>query len=166
MATDIFPANLIPFRRPGDGGTPVRMAQGVQLLARDEFLDRLEVLGEVGPGSPLSFLLVHLRPREERPRGGVREEQGIVQALALQAGQLLRPTDALGAWSANALAVALQGAGATAAAAVAARLSYHMNHRLEDEAPGFEVVVYAATGIGANAMVLPTAALESLPESC
>lgn len=163
MATGIIPANLIPFRRPNNDGTPqrtpIRFAQGVQLLGRDEFLDRLEVLGEVGPNSPLSFLLVRLRTRDTRPCGAARTEQGLVQALGLQAVHLLRPTDALGTWSGNSLAVALQGAGATASAAVAARLSHHMNQRLDDEAPGFEVVVYAATGIGANAMVLPSAAL-------
>jgi len=90
----------------------------------------------------------------------------VVQSLAVRAQEFLRPTDALGAWTGTSLGVVLQGSGPAAASAVASRLAFHMNQHLAQETPGYQVAVYAASGRGFNASVLPEAALESLDDCC
>jgi hypothetical protein len=53
----------------------------------------------------------------------------------------------------------------TAAAAVAARLTHHLN-RLEELHPAVCVTVSAATGTGLNAETLPIAAMETFEPCC
>lgn len=164
MTTTSLPGNLIPFLRRG---TPAvthlpapKPAGGVRLLERSELLERLDTLGELAPNGALSFLVAHVRPENGSPQG--RRHEQVLQSLARLARELLRPTDALGEWTGTSLAVVLQGSGPAAASAVASRLSFHMNQYLADQAPGYQVAVYAASGRGFNAQVLPAAALESL----
>lgn len=170
MATTIFPGNLIPFHRhderADEAQQPGTSPLGAALLERDDLLERLAVMGEVGPAAPLSFLVVQFRSRSgECPEPRVTR-QHLLATAGLRASTLLRPMDALGRWTGTSLGVALQGAGATAAAAVAARLSLHLNDLLQTHAPGLEVCVYAATGRGLHALMLPAAALEDIGECC
>ncbi|MCK9520169.1 MAG: hypothetical protein M0R74_14265 [Dehalococcoidia bacterium] len=170
MAITAFPGNLIPFQTPAarvavSSGASARPG-GVTLLEREALLDRLEVMGEVGPTAPLSFLVIQLRLRDGACPEPTAELHALLKVLGERARGLLRPIDALGRWTGTSLAAALQGAGATASAAVAARLSHHLNELLQPHYPGVEVQVYAATGRGTHALILPTAALEDIGECC
>ena len=151
------PRGGFSFLGPRPAQAPAR--KGNRVLAREELLDRLEVLRELGRDAPLSYLAVQLRS----PSGTAR---GVIQAVAERVANLLRPTDAVGLFAPDTAGVVLQATGATAAAALAARLSMHLNRALADMAPGHYVSVYAATGTGANALTLPLAAAQDLDESC
>lgn len=162
--TTTLSGNLVLFHRHGALSFLPRLEQPARrsatpVLGREGLLDRLEILGALAPNAPLSYLSVQLHAPAEPARG-------VTAAVAERVARLVRPTDAVGLFAPGVAGVVLQGTGATAAAAVAARLTMHLNRALADMAPGHYVSVYAATGTGLNALTLPLAASEDLDESC
>jgi GGDEF domain-containing protein len=131
------------------------------VLDRHELFDTCERVGEVAPTAPLSFLVVTIDglatlSHDERTLT-MRLVSGRVRALT-------RALDAVGRMGDAALGVLLQGTGATAAGAVAARMSYHVSQALHVVDAELGVRVSAATGTGANWATLPIAATPSLPD--
>lgn len=167
MTTARLPANLTLLRPTAMRGRAPAPAppRAPRLLTRAEVFERLETMGELAPVAPLSFLLVRLTHTQASGRGA-RADQLLLQAMARRIQDLVRPTDALGRFTGGSFAVVLQGAGATAAGAVAARLTYHLNALAASLGTGARVEVYAATGSGLNADTLPVAALDSLGDCC
>lgn len=168
MNTARMPANLILLRpRGGEAPRPALPptpgTRPPRLLTRPELLERLETIGTLAPSAPLSFLLVRVSRGRAAARGE-RADQLLLQAVAKRTGELTRPTDALGRFTASSFGVVLQGAGATAAGATAARLSHHLNQLVASLDANAGVTVYAATGTGLNADALPVAALDSLDD--
>lgn len=70
----------------------------------------------------------------------------------------------MGRMTTTTFGLVLQGTGATATAAVQARLQHRLCH-LPVVSPPVEIAVGAATGIGLNAETLPLAAMDSF-EDC
>jgi diguanylate cyclase (GGDEF)-like protein len=122
-------------------------------------LDQLETMGQLAPNAPLSFLVVKV--------AGLRHTDGDSQLrhVAARVRELVRATDTIGRLTGTAFGVALQGTGVTAAGAVAARLTHHLN-RMEELHPAVCVTVSAATGTGVNAETLPIAAMETFEPCC
>ena len=161
-----LPANLVMFQPRGAlsflGTRPEHGAarrRGNRILGHDDLLDRLEVLGELAPAAPLSFLLVRVCAEDAPARG-------VAAAVAERVGSLVRATDVVGLFGQDGVGVVLQGTGVTAAGAVAGRLSLHLNRALADMAPGHHATVHAATGTGLNALTLPIAATQDLDDIC
>ncbi|GIW17584.1 hypothetical protein [Tepidiforma sp.] len=161
-----FPAYLQPIARddaaPADGGR--RRAR--RLLSRVDLLHHLDAVAGLAGSAPLSFLAVRVTGLEEveRDRGdvGVRfVVRGVGEAL----NGLCRGTDIAGELGPASFGVILQGAGATAAAATAARLTHHLN-RLAFLPPCCSVLVGAATGTGMHGRRLAWAALETFEAEC
>ncbi len=125
---------------------------------REALLARLEMVGSLAPAMPLSFVAIHLE-------GGESERAELLRAVTARVRELTRATDAVGRLDHETIGVVLQGTGVTAAGAVAARLTHHLN-RLPGAPRGFRVTVSAATGTGVNAATLPAAALDSFTGAC
>ena len=143
-------------RRPGRSAEP--------LLDRPALVSRLAMIGELSEGAPLSFVAVKvcgLRELHHR-RGWVACEE-LLQEVAGELSGLVRATDSVGRLNASTFGVVLQGTGATAAAAVAARLTYRLN-RLPEVLKSVEIRVGAATGTGRNVDTLPIAAVDSFED--
>ena len=129
-------------------------------------MERLGVLGSLAPDAPLSFVLVKVNGLQAvNHRSDARAGEELLHQVAARLRELTRGTDMMGRLSGSTFGVVLQGTGATAAAAVAARLSHHLNQVAAGASPA-EILVSAATGRGVNAEVLPAAAMESLQECC
>ena len=125
------------------------------LFGTDALLERLTTVGEVAPRAPLSFLVVRAEGvgREEMATGSA-----LMASLAARLLSLTKATDTVGWFAEGAFGIVLQGTGATAAGAVAARLTQHLGALAELIEPGATVRVSAATGVGLNARTLPAAA--------
>jgi GGDEF domain-containing protein len=132
------------------------------VASREALLQRLETIGALAPAAPLSFLVVHV--------GGLGlladPETGpsALSAVARQVAELTGPLDLAGRYGASGIGIVLQGKGARQAAAVAARLQWCLDRLPEVRRPLF-VEVFAASGTGENAPVLPKAAGDSLPDA-
>jgi GGDEF domain-containing protein len=165
MAVVQLPANLILLRpRTGFRGTArAPETQVAPILSRRGLLERLDTIGELAPNSPLSFLLVRIDGIDAGAAEGLTERQ-VMGMMGMRILGLTRPTDSMGEYSASSFGIVLQGTGATAASAVAARLTFHLNNLGEALAPGTNARVYVATGLGMNAETLPIAAIDSLDE--
>lgn len=132
------------------------LATGV--ASRQALLDRLSVVGELGPKAPLSFVAIRFEDTEDMPAESLAALQ---KAVAARLAELTRATDMVGRLEETAFGIVLQGTGATAAGAVASRLSHHLN-RLAELPRTAAIVVSAATGTGVNAQALVIAAMDSL----
>jgi GGDEF domain-containing protein len=162
-----FPAYLRLVARQDDGeataaGAPARR----RLLSRVELMQALDAMPVLAPRAPLSFLAVKVDGIDavEAERGdiGVRlVSRGVGEALA----RLCRGTDIPGELDPGTFGVLLQGSGATAAAAVAARLTHHLN-RLAFLPGTCAISVGAATGTGSHGRRLARAALETFDGVC
>lgn len=131
------------------------------VAGRDVLLQRLQALGELAPDAPLSFLVVHIGGL-----GQLRDAESGVGALAAivnQIAELTGPLDMAGRIGPAEIGIVLQGRGTYAAAALASRLKWCLQ-RLPELARPLYVEVYAATGTGQNATMLPRAAADSLPD--
>lgn len=111
----------------------------------------------LAPSAPLSFLVVQVRGVKD-----THDAATLMECAGLRLRELTRATDAVGRFNGTSFGIVLQGTGATAAGAVAARLSFHLNYLLGALSPGADSVVYAATGLGLNSGTLPVAALDHL----
>lgn len=167
MVAARFPAHLRPLEASEGGaftGAPPRTAR--RLLSRVDLLHHLDAVAEIAGSAPLSFLAVRVAGLEgvERERGdvGVRF---VVRGVGDTLNGLCRGTDIAGELGAGSFGVILQGAGATAAAATAARLTHHLN-RLAFLPPCCSVLVGAATGTGIHGRRLAWAAVETVDGGC
>lgn len=122
--------------------------------------DRLEVVARIAPSAPLSFVVVKVHGLAElNATQGHAAGDSSLQAVAREICQLIRPTDLVGRLTGSVFGIVLQGTGATAAAAVAARLGYHLA-KSTAAIPPASVQVSASTGTGVNADMLPIAAMD------
>jgi len=119
---------------------------------------RLALLGVLAPEAPLSFVLVKLFGLEAMDADTTDE---VTSAISGRILNLTRATDIVGRYAPDSFGVALQGTGATAASAIAARLQFHLS-QLAETLSSVSVMVSVATGRGFNARTLPGAALDSL----
>lgn len=181
MAVLQFPRTLRTTQRAsGAPASPIRLLSALnsqpQCLASRELLwgissghalmKRLVILGKLAPNAPLSFLAVRVSGLYVvNPKAADTTLETLLQAVIRQVGRLTRATDMAGRLGASSFGVVLQGTDATAAAAVAARLSIHLNETAAAW-PGSKVFVSAATGTGVNALVLPSAALDTSADCC
>jgi diguanylate cyclase (GGDEF)-like protein len=135
------------------------------VATRRGLLERLELVAGIAPTAPLSFVVVKVyglaELNEQRGREAGNE---VLRGIADELRGLTRPTDLVGRLTGTTFAVVLQGTGATAAAAVQARLQHRVS-QLPVVSHPIEVAVSAATGIGLNADTLPLAAMDSF-EDC
>ena len=132
-----------------------------QLPGRAALLDRLSIVAALAPGAPLSFVVVKVDGLSELNRSfGWTAGSEALRAIGQEVCRVVRATDLAGRLTGTMFGIVLQGSGATAAEAVAARLSYRINRALPGSQP-VSVRVSAATGTGVNADVLPVAAMES-----
>ena len=169
MSVSQFPAHL---RLIGNGtpvSKPVSIVRDVApaydldastgVAKRGALLDQLETMGQLAPNAPLSFLVVKV--------SGLAKTEGDAQLrqVASRIRELLRATDTLGRLTGTAFGIALQGTGVTAAGAVGARLTHHLN-RMQGLSPAICITVSAATGTGVNAETLPIAAMETYEPCC
>ena len=129
------------------------------LATRQALLSRLEDMGQLAPHEPLSFVVVKL--------GGLKntEDDAGLRLVAARVRELTRGTDIVGRLTGTTFGIALQGTGATAAGAVAARLAHHLNRIAELDA-AICITVSAATGTGLNAETLPVAAMDCCEPCC
>jgi GGDEF domain-containing protein len=125
------------------------------VVRRDVLLDRLETMGHLAPRAPLSFLVVKVAGLSQC---GADDP---MPAVARGVLALMRGTDVVGRLTGTSFGIALQGTGLTAAGAVAARLTHHLN-RLPELPSSICITVSAATGTGVNAETLPIAAMDSM----
>jgi hypothetical protein len=132
-----------------------------RVLSRRELFATVERVGTVAPGAPLSFLVVMVDGLADLPPV---ESELTGHLVAGRITSLTRAVDTVGRMGEAAFGVLLQGSGATAAGAVAARLSYHVSQALHGLSAELGVRVSAATGTGANWATLPVAATPSLPD--
>lgn len=155
-----FAAQPLPLvgRRAGNGSLKAGVA-GV--LDRRELFATVERIGELAPNAPLSFLVITIDGLSDL---GAQDSQLLMRLVAGRIRAVARATDAVGRMGMAAFGAVLQGAGVTAASAVAARLSYHLTHVVRGIDSGLDVRVSAATGTGVNWATLPVAATESLPD--
>ncbi len=142
--------------------TPIRnfdkdITTGV--ATRKALLDRIEAIGAIAPNAPLSFLVVKVAGCK-----GVEGEDQL-RLIASRISELTRGVDVVGRLTGTSFGIALQGAGYTAAGAVAARLTHHLN-RLAELSPSICITVSAATGTGVNAETLPHAAMDTYEPCC
>jgi GGDEF domain-containing protein len=131
------------------------------VATRRALVERLAMMGDLAPRAPLSFLVVHV----EAAREDAETAAPPFAAVATRIRELTRATDCIGRLRDGSFGVVLQGTGVTAAGAVAARLSHHLN-RLPDVTPRYAVSISAATGTGANALTLPSAAMDAFEPGC
>lgn len=172
MATAALPANLV-YLRPSAGrttdGSEVRVSREPRatVVSRNELLERLETVGSLAPSAPLSFLIVQVLglPALAARRAAPGRED-LFRALTNRLRGLTRATDQIGRFTGSTVGIVLQGTGAAAAAAVASRITHHLNMLVSSYSPALGVTVYAATGTGVNAEFLPVAALDSFSEDC
>ena len=160
-----LPANL-KLLRPGMGIRTTSRATRepvAPIVSRAELLERLETIGELAPNGPLSYLLVRIEGLDSSYSGGLSPRQ-VMGMMGMRIISLTRPTDTVGDYSGNAFGIVLQGTGATAAGAVAARISFHLMQLGEGLGVATRPLVYAATGTGINADLLPMAAIDSLDD--
>lgn len=162
MVTQQLPANLIMLRPQEQASAPTVRAPRVlpPVSSRGQLFERLETIGALGPGAPLSFVVVRLEGFGDSAQRTARD--AAMRTAAARTRELVRSTDCVGRLGNEALGVVLQGTGATAAAAVAARLTYHLDRALAGDGSEARAVVSAATGLGVNAGMLPVAAMDSL----
>ncbi|MBA4181599.1 MAG: hypothetical protein C0506_13495 [Anaerolinea sp.] len=133
---------------------------------KQALLERLEVIGALAPEAPLSFVVVRVYGLEAiQQRKDASAADALLHDVAARMRELARGTDVMGRLSSSSFGLVLQGTGATAAGAVAARLSHHLN-QIAAASPPAEVRVSAATGRGMNAAMLPGAAMDSFEECC
>jgi diguanylate cyclase (GGDEF)-like protein len=176
MATTRFPAHLtlltagalraaddpapLPIGlRPVHPDGPRDSLTGV--ATRQALLEQLEVIGDLAPGAPLSFVVVKLLGLDRLNRlSGWRAGDETLRVVARAIQDLTRATDMVGRLGGSAFGVILQGNGATAAGAVAERIGHHVR-RLSCVGHPVEAVVSVATGTGINADTLPVAAIDS-----
>lgn len=162
MASAEFPANLILLRPNAlrSAEKPPRIL--LPVMSRAQLFERLDTVGSLAPSAPLSFLVIRVSGVD-----GDRQAKSdkALRNVANRTRGLIRSTDYLGRLDSSSFGVVLQGTGATAASAVAARLTFHLEQELAG-IPEASVLVHAATGIGLNAGVLPEAALDSLDDCC
>jgi len=152
-ADEIAAGKRVPFRRERREAQRRVNCQGT--LHR-----RLVQLGSLAPEAPLSFVMVKLYGLESM------DDQTCDQVVSAISGRILnltRATDVVGRYAADSFGIALQGTGATAASAVAARLQFHLS-QLAETLSSVGVIVSVATGRGFNARSLPVAALDSLKD--
>lgn len=135
------------------------LATGV--ASRQALFERLATIGELAPRAPLSFVAVQLDLDEEIDDSAYAALESAVTAKLVE---LTRATDLVGRMDDGVFGVALQGTGATAAGAVASRLTHHLN-RLPELPRDAAVIVSAATGTGVNGQTLAMAAIDSF-EQC
>ncbi|MFN0146783.1 MAG: hypothetical protein ACKVT1_09745 [Dehalococcoidia bacterium] len=167
MAIVQLPANLTLLRpRNGfRGHVRQRPTALAPIVSRRELLERLETIGELAPHAPLSFLLVRVEGLDEVSATPFSPRQ-IMGMIGMRIIALTRPTDTVGEYAGNSFGIVLQGAGATAAAAVASRVSFHLAQLRDGLGIETKALVYAATGNGLNAELLPVAAIDSLDDCC
>ena len=168
MSVSRFPAYLRLIGAPApvehESAAPIAIpaaeldpATGV--ATRQALLDRLEAMGQLAPRAPLSFLVVKV--------AGLAKGEGDdpLRRVAARVHELARAVDVVGRLSGTSFGIALQGTGVTAAGAVAARLTHHLN-RLAELSPAICITVSAATGTGINAETLPVAAIDTFEPCC
>ena len=141
-------------RTPGLPAIELDLATGV--ATRHALLERLEAMGELAPCAPLSFLVVKVT--------GTDGDEPLCH-VAKRTRELIRGVDVVGRLTGTTFGIALQGTGVTAAGAVAARLTHHLN-RLAELSPSICITVSAATGTGVNAETLPVAAMDTAQPCC
>jgi len=128
-------------------------------------LDRLELVGEIAPTAPLSFVAIKVDGLPELNEiAGWDAGDSVLCAIADEVRSITRPTDLVGRLSGTTFGIVLQGSGATAAAAVQARLHFRLG-RLPVMTPPLGVRVSAATGTGVNAGLLSIAAVDSFEDA-
>lgn len=131
------------------------------VASRRGLLDRLEMVGDIAPTAPLSFIVIQMDGLAELNRvGGTDAGDAALRAVADEARSMTRATDLVGRLTGSSFGIVLQGTGATAAAAVAARLGFHLS-QLPLMSPPAGVRVSVATGTGVNSETLPLAAMDS-----
>ena len=146
--------------RPSAAVMPARETDPVTDMAtRTALLEGLEAMGRIAPRAPLSFLVVKV--------AGLGNSYGddALRHVAARIRELTRGTDIVGRFTGTTFGIALQGTGVTAASAVAARLTHHLN-RIAELSPSMCITVSAATGIGFNAETLPNAAMDTFEPCC
>lgn len=139
-------------RRRTNGEHPRR------IVARETLLKRLALIGSLAPSAQLSFVVARLYGLEALDWPAAADS---LQTFSDRVINLTRATDVVGRYTASSFGVVLQGTGPAAAAAVAARLQYHLD-QLAEAHPPLSVIVAVATGTGVNARALPEAVLDSL----
>jgi GGDEF domain-containing protein len=149
---------MTPARTTAPASPPFETDPSTGVATRNALLDRLEAMGQLAPNAPLSFVVV-------RVFGLNRTDAQALRPIADRLRELTRATDMVGRLTGTTFGIALQGTGVTAAGAVAARLTHHLN-RLAELGPAVCVTVSAATGIGLNAETLPVAAMETFEPCC
>ncbi len=147
-------------------GSPAAPSPARTLLPAEQLYGRLEAMGRLAPGASLSFVAVQLDGKDRlRDCGTPGAWRQALADTGLRVLELTRATNAAGWLRPDTLGVALQGAGPTAAAAVAARMAHHLN------APGalprpLTAVVTAASGTGGNWDTLAEAAMANIEDVC
>lgn len=147
--------------RPGAGETAEQAGHSRFVGSRQALLERLACVGELGPTAPLSFVVIQVSGVEARGDVDSATARTALQAVARRVHELTRAIDFIGRIAPTTFGVVLQGTGATAAAAVAARIQFHLD-RLPEASTPIAVVVSVATGSGVNAETLPVAALDAV----
>ena len=128
-------------------------------------LDRLELVGEIAPTAPLSFVVIKIDGLPALNEiAGWEAGDSVLCSIADEVRSITRPTDLVGRLSGTTFGLVLQGTGATAAAAVQARLNFRLS-RLPVLTPPLGIRVSAATGTGMNANILPVAAMDSFEDA-
>jgi GGDEF domain-containing protein len=168
MSVSQFPAYLrligtnAAFEHERRVPTPIRnldIDAPTGVATRQALLTKVEAIGEIAPTAPLSFLVVKVAGL------GSGESDDQLRAVASKIGELTRGVDVVGRLTGTSFGIALQGAGFTAAGAVAARLTHRLN-RLAELSPSVCITVSAATGTGVNAETLPIAAMDTYEPCC
>ena len=155
-APQLAPLGRTAVPSPRRSGQPAR-----RLASEAELRDRLDLLGELAPAGPLSFIAINIYGLAELKPDDWRTPAHVVDAVGREALGVVRATDLLGRLSSASYGLVLQGAAGARAAAAVDELSEVLRELPVGEAP-IEIVVSAATGTGANADLLPRAAVESL----
>jgi GGDEF domain-containing protein len=134
------------------------------VATRQALIERLHTVGDVAPSAPLSLVAVEVTGLSDLDDPTGEEGSEILAAVGIRIAELTRPLDLVGRLTGTSFGVLLQGAGAVAGAAVAARLQHHLETFTALRAP-LDVVVTVATGTGESASALPVAALDALKEA-
>ncbi|MBI5947657.1 MAG: GGDEF domain-containing protein [Chloroflexi bacterium] len=135
-----------------------------QVATRRALFEHLERVGTMAPSAPLSLVVVKVNGLAAVNRDeGWRRGDELLQEIAGRIRSFTRTTDVVGRLTGSSFGLVLQGAGPTAAGAVASRLAFQL-HRPSIVPPPTGVLVSVATGTGINAETLPMAALDSLGE--
>ena len=158
-AREFAPTNVAPHRpRTAD------LTWGIR--SRQALLERLQLVAEIAPNAPLSFLAIEVAGlyAVNRSADGAGADS-LLRGVASRVLELTRSTDMVGRLNASTFGVVLQGIGIAAASRTADELSVALN-QLAAGWPGGAISVSAATGKGLNALVLPSAALDSSVSCC